>query len=815
MTNKYICIHGHFYQPPRENAWLETIEIQESASPFHDWNERITEECYGPNAASRILDDEKNITNIVNNYANMSFNFGATLLSWLEEHKPEVYFPILEADHASQQKFSGHGNALAQVYNHIIMPLANEQDKITQVVWGIADFEHRFNRKPEGMWLAETAVDLATLEVLVDYDIKFTILAPQQAHKAKLLDAEEWINVNGSRIDTKKPYWCKLPSGRSIALFFYDGHVAKDVAFQRLLNSGKNFAYRLAGTANMYDDNPQIINIATDGESYGHHHKHGDMALSYAIGYIESHELAHLTNYGEFLEKFPPKHEVLIHEDSSWSCVHGIERWRSNCGCTSNDHHHQLWRAPLREALNWLRDELKKVYEQEMKSFTAYPWEMRDAFIEVILDRSEEKLDKFLADWCRKPIEGKDRTKIVRMLEMQRHALLMFTSCGWFFDDIARIEAQQILQYAARAIQLAGLEANIDLEPSFLELLALAPCNDKTLENGADVYNKYVISSKLSLYKVSMQHAVYSLFEDLPENIEVLNYKSESGVLYKYEAGQIKMVVGKVRVRSKITYAKADYSFGALYLGQHNIVGNTSEIIDDETFEEMHQKMKEAFYQSRIVESVYIMNQPRYLHKGAFTFWDLLKEEQRKILRNIAQAGLEQAESSYHKIYDSNYHLMNVLKIANLDVPRLFRKNLEVVINSDLRAIFGKPTINLRRLEELVKEIKKWDVDLDKKIIGFEASNKVYEMISGLKTSSDEIRTLETLKNTLHFLQQINIGLDLWKIQNQYFKLGKQIVLERADLPPSMAEDALQWWKVFKEVGIYIKVKMNLDALID
>ncbi|MGB0931589.1 MAG: DUF3536 domain-containing protein [Chitinophagales bacterium] len=808
MINKYICIHGHYYQPPRENAWLETIERQESASPFHDWNARITEECYGPNAASRILDEQKNITNIVNNYANMSFNFGATLLSWLEEHKPEVYFPILEADHKSQQKFSGHGNALAQVYNHIIMPLANERDKITQVVWGIADFEHRFKRKPEGMWLAETAVDLTTLEVLVDYDIKFTILAPQQGSKIRASETEDWIDVNGSRIDSRRPYLCKLPSGRSITLFFYDGHVAKDVAFQRLLNSGKSFAHRIAGTGDKHSNEPQILNIATDGESYGHHHKHGDMALAYAMDYIEQNQLAKLTNYAEFLEKFPPKYEVMIHDNSSWSCAHGIERWRSNCGCTSNDNHHQLWRAPLRAALDWLRDELNTVYEQEMRAFTDSPWEMRNAFIEVILNRSDKNVDGFLSKWCGKHIEGVQKTKVLRMLEMQRNALLMYTSCGWFFNDIARIEAQQILQYAARAIQLGELEAGVSLEARFLELLALAPSNERGYENGADVYNKHVVPAKLSLYKVSMQHAVYSLFEELPEHIEVLNYKSESGVLYKYEAGQVKMAIGKVRVRSKVTHAKADYSFAILYLGQHHFVGNTSATIDDATFEEMRQKMKKAFYKSQVVEAINIMNSSRYLSKGTFTFWDLLKEEQRKVLKNIAKEGIERAESSYHKIYDSNYQLMNVLRIANLHVPRLFRKNLEVVINSDLRAIFKRENINLRRLEELVKEIKEWEVDLDKKIIGFEASNKIYDLICSLKNVNSELRALEVIKNTLHFLQQIGIELDLWKIQNEYFKLGKQIAGQQSEIAPDIQADSLQWWKTFEEIGGYIQVKM-------
>ncbi|MFC1870572.1 glycoside hydrolase, partial [Chloroflexota bacterium] len=239
---KYICVHGHFYQPPRENAWLEDVEMQNSAYPYHDWNVRITEECYAPNAASRILDSEGLITSIVNNYAKISFNFGPTLLAWLEIKDPDAYKAILDADRESQQTFSQHGAALAQAYNHMIMPLANHRDKYTQIVWGICDFEHRFGRKPEGMWLPETAVDLETLDILAEQEIKFTILAPHQARQVRQIGTETWHEVSNATVDPAMAYELNLPSGRKLNLFFYNGPISRNIAFEKLLDSGYDFA---------------------------------------------------------------------------------------------------------------------------------------------------------------------------------------------------------------------------------------------------------------------------------------------------------------------------------------------------------------------------------------------------------------------------------------------------------------------------------------------------------------------------------------------------------------------------------------------
>ena len=397
----YICIHNHFYQPPRENPWLEAIELQDSAYPYHDWNERVTAECYAPNSASRVLDNQDRIVEIVNNYSLISYDFGPTLLSWLEEFAPLVYQSVLSADQESRERHAGHGLAISQAYNHIIMPLANARDKRTQVIWGIRDFEHRFGRKPEGMWLPETAVDLETLDILAQQGIKFTILAPRQAKRVRKIGGRAWRDVDGERIDPTMAYRLRLPSRRAINLFFYDGPISRGVAFEGLLNNGERFAQRLLGAFSEERSWPELVHIATDGETYGHHHHHGEMALTYALEYIQSRQLADLTNYGEYLAQHPPIHDVEIIENTSWSCVHGVERWRSNCGCNAgHPGWSQAWRGPLREALDWLRDSLAPRFEEKARGLLKDPWAARDDYISVVLDRSAASVNAFFAQAC-------------------------------------------------------------------------------------------------------------------------------------------------------------------------------------------------------------------------------------------------------------------------------------------------------------------------------------------------------------------------------------------------------------------------------
>ena len=495
--NKYICVHGHFYQPPRENPWTNRIEAQPSAAPFHDWNERITEECYRSNAESKILGEDGKIEKVVNNYAKISFNFGPTLFNWLEKEAIDVYRKILDADKESQKQFGGHGSALAQCYNHMIMPLANERDKKTQVIWGIKDFEYHFGRKPEGMWLPETAVDVETLDYMAECGIRFVILAPHQAKAISKIEEEgRWRPIHKEKVNTQCPYVCDLPSGKTITIFFYNGSIAHDVAFGNLLTNGENFAKRLVSELSD-DKEPRLSHIATDGETYGHHHRFGNMALAYMLEAIEKNKLAKLTVYGEFLDLCPPKYKVLIHENTSWSCFHGIERWRWDCGCClqPKEGWNQKWRRGLRQALDWLRDVNIYLFEREMEKLSQDPWVLRDHYIEVILHNEEAHRRAFINRHFQTQLSDSDAQKVMNLLETQKQAMLMYTSCGWFFDDIGGLEVRQILQYAARLIELVKKTLSIDLEKNFLHILKTAKSNDPHIKHGEHVYREVLESS--------------------------------------------------------------------------------------------------------------------------------------------------------------------------------------------------------------------------------------------------------------------------------------------------------------------------------
>lgn len=484
---KFICIHGHFYQPPRENPWTDQIEDQPSARPYRNWNERITSECYAANLASQILKSDQTVEEVINNYTRISFNFGPTLLAWMERSARSVHDQLIRADQDSMKSFNGHGSALAQSYNHMIMPLANERDKETQVIWGIKDFEYRFKRKAEGMWLPEAAVNYKTLGHLAKNGIQFTILAPHQAKAIRLHGHQEWHHVNQHSLDTTRPYLCHLPSGNAIILFFYNGIISHEIAFGELLKNGESFAWRLVKEFDAHKQKGGLVHVSTDGETFGHHHYFGNMALSYCLRYIEKNKLARLTNYAEYLEMFPPTFEVDIHENTSWSCAHGVERWRSNCSCGSLEgtNANQSWRQYLREALDWLRDQLTIIYEVEWPVVLGDPWKVRNDYISIILAVSHDNVVSLLGDML-------DARKSLALLEMQRYAMLMYTSCGWFFEDVSRIETIKILQYAARAIELAREITRKNLEPEFLARLEKAQSNYPDLDNGKKIYEMFV-----------------------------------------------------------------------------------------------------------------------------------------------------------------------------------------------------------------------------------------------------------------------------------------------------------------------------------
>jgi alpha-amylase/alpha-mannosidase (GH57 family) len=487
MTNNLsaVIFHGHFYQPPRENPRTGEVEQEISAAPYHDWNERIHAECYGPNAAAAVGE------HIVNNYAKISFNFGPTLLSWMEKHHPETYQRIIAADKESFTVRSGHGNAIAQAYGHAILPLCNDHDRLTQIVWGMVDFRHRFGREPESMWLPETACDDATLDVLIAQGLRFVILAPAQASRYRALGDDEWHDVADSSIDGSRAYvyFHRDGSGRSIAIFFYNGPLARAIAFEKALTSSE----RLVRMIKSASAEKQMINIAIDGETYGHHFKFGDLSLAHVLEVEGPREGFWITNYGEFLDRFPPQHEVEVKagphgEGTACSCAHGVSRWIRNCGCHTGGESgwNQEWRGPLRSALNYLRDRAAEGFEEFGSELFMDPWQARNAYIDVLLKRCSPV--DFLLKHARRARTPVDAICALKLLEMQRNALLMFTSCGWFFYDVSGIETIQVMKYAARVIELSDQLGLPSHRQTFLQMLGEAKSNLVEKGTGADIY---------------------------------------------------------------------------------------------------------------------------------------------------------------------------------------------------------------------------------------------------------------------------------------------------------------------------------------
>lgn len=800
--NRYICIHGHYYQPPRENAWLESIEIQESAAPFHDWNDRINFECYAPNAASRLLDEKGHIRDIQNNYSKMSFNFGPTLLSWLETADPETYEQILEADRLSVLERGGHGNAMAQAHSHLILPLANEHDKETQVVWGIRDFVKRFKRYPEGMWLAETAMDTPSLEVLARNGIKFTIAAPRQAKAIRKIGEQDWRNVNEALLDTRKPYICHLPSGHSIVVFFYHGDASQAVAFEGILNNGKAFAERLTRVfSSDKPGQPELVHIATDGESYGHHHKHGDMALAYCLHHLEESGMAKLTNYGQYLDMFPPEYEVMIHENSSWSCVHGVERWRSNCGCNSGAFPSQAWRGPLRDSLDWLRDQLIPVFEKQGEQLFKNPWAARNSYIDVILNRSDANMEDFITHHSKYKLSQDEKTHALRLLEMQRNALYMYTSCGWFFDEVSGIETNQILQYACRAISYAEQVANLKLEPEFLARLSKAPSNLTEIGTGAESYRRNVIPARVDLTSVGMHFAVSSIFENEPERLPLFNYVVSNKQFNKYKAGSQVLAIGRTVVRSRITHSEKLFSFAVLYLGQHNIIGNISTDMSEKDFNEMADALRKAFSSSNLGELIAIMQ--KFFGADKYSLRHLFKDAKRDILNRLLTEKFKEVSTSLRDIYEDNYQLMTAFTDAGIAIPEAYQTSVAYVLNQDLMRYAEEQFLSVRELKRLAYEFKKWNVKMvEADRLKLIASKRVLEEIQRVAEGRISIEDFQRLNFILAILKSLKFDFDKWKIQNFYYRTALQKGIPMSDSP--------EWKRQFRLLGENVGVRLIL-----
>lgn len=463
MPLRSFCIHAHFYQPPREDPLTGIIPKEAGSAPFPNWNERIHAECYRPNAEH-------------GNFSVISFNIGPTLCNWMAGHDPKTWGEIIAQDHANLER-NGVGNAIAQAYNHTILPLASHQDKVTQIAWGIADFEHRFGRKPQGMWLPETAVDYDVLRILAERGIEFTILAPWQADRENL--------------DVTHPYRVHLPGGNSIVVFFYHRDLSGGISFNPAMTvNADHFArYDLLNqfpALNGRTDEPQIILIATDGELYGHHQPHRDLFLAHLMnGSIRSLDVQP-TYPALWLKENPVRHTVGIREATSWSCHHGVSRWLGTCDCTPGD---AQWKAHLRYAFTRLSQALDDLYLQTVRSDIPDPWEMRHRYIQVML--GSMSIEELVSEMAGRRVSPERLVQIHLLLEAQRERQRMYTSCGWFFEDFDRIEPKNNLAYAAQAVRLTRLATGVDLEPYVLKDLSKV-ISPRTWLRADIVFNYYM-----------------------------------------------------------------------------------------------------------------------------------------------------------------------------------------------------------------------------------------------------------------------------------------------------------------------------------
>ena len=808
----YVCIHNHFYQPPRENPWLEAIEQQDSAYPYHDWNERVTAECYAPNSASRILDEQSRIADIVNNYSRISFNFGPTLLSWLETSAPEVYRAILTADRESHESFGGHGSALSQAYNHMIMPLANSRDKLTQTLWGIRDFEHRFGRKPEGMWLPETAVDLETLDILAQCGIKFTILAPRQAKRVRKIGGRNWRDVEGEQIDPTMVYRLRLPSRRTINLFFYDGPISRGVAFEGVLDDGERFAKRLLSAFNEERTWPEVVHIATDGETYGHHHRHGEMALTYALEYIRSHQLAELTNYGQYMEQHPPTHEVEIIENSSWSCVHGIERWRSDCGCNAGHAGwNQAWRAPLRNALDWLRDTLAPRFEAKAREYLKDPWAARNDYIGVVLDRHAENQAAFLAQHASRELDEPERVTVFKLMEMQRHLMLMYTSCGWFFDELSGLETVQVIQYACRAVQLSQEVLGDGVEAGFLQQLEQAKSNLPEPGDGAAIYHKFAQPAAVDLGKLAAHYAITSLFKPYADHARIYCYSVDRIDHQSLEAGRMKLGIGRARFVSEITQESGQLVYAALHFGDHNLHCATQTFRDEETYRKLVEEVTAAFSKADVPEALRVMDKEL---GSTYSLKSMFRDDRQAVLEQILEPSLEEAESAYRQIYEHHVPLANFLRDLGVPLPKAIRTAAEFAVNSNLRRIFADEEMDIEQARKFLDESRSGGINLDATTLEYTLRLTIEHLFEKFAAAPTDCARIERLEEIVDIARSLPFEVVLWTPQNIWSEVRRNSFEDRNRRAQEGDEQCRSWVQHFTSLGEKLEVRVNEGAAV-
>jgi hypothetical protein len=616
------------------------------------------------------------------------------------------------------------------------------------------------------MWLPETAVDLETLDIMAEQGIAFTVLEPKQAARVRGFDRSAWRDVGDGSIDPRRPYQVSLPSGRTIAAFFYDGPASRAVAFEGLLERGEKFAERLTGLFDPARGQHQLVHIATDGETYGHHHRFGDMALAHVLDYFDAGDEVTLTNYGRHLEMFPPQHEVEIVENTSWSCAHGVERWRADCGCNAGapQDWNQAWRAPLRSALDWLREEMAPQYEREGAALLRDPWDTRDHYVEVLADRSEGNVQAFLDRHATHPLEAEERIRALKLLELQLHAMLMFTSCGWFFNDISGIETVQVLQYAGRAVQLAQELFGDHIESRFVPMLAGAQSNLPDQGDGARIYERHVTNAKVDLPKALSHYAVSSLFDEYGYREKVFCYVVERQDFKLEEVGRTKLAAGLARITSEITSESMLMSFGVIHLGDQNIAGGLRPFQSAREYNDMVRELHQTFVRGELTDVVHLLD---HLFPGRpFSLRSLFRDEQRKIVRLIMQPALEEAERVYRAFYEEHIPLFRFLTHIDFPIPNRFRAAADFALHIELRRELQKDDLDQERVTLILEEARLVGVEIDVEGVGFEVQQTVDRLAHAFGADPTDHATLRRLIGAVELAGSVRLPVDLAECQN-------------------------------------------------
>jgi alpha-amylase/alpha-mannosidase (GH57 family) len=821
----FLVVHGHFYQPPRENPWIEEIELEESAYPFPNWNARITRECYTPNTCARIRDEQLRDLDIVNNFRYINFNIGPTLISWLAANAPVTYERILAADRESVARL-GFGNAIAQVYNHIIMPLANVRDRETEILWGLRDFAFRFQRQADAMWLPETAVNLEVLRDLVNHGMRYVILSPWQAKRIRPLTGGYWQDVSSGNIDTTKPYRCFVDtdkrdaaSKKFIDIFFYDGQTAAGLSFGDLLKESVRMLDNLGTRLSPDRSRPQLLNVATDGETFGHHKPFYEMGLAYALSRLCPERGWQVTNYRAFLEVLQPFQEVEISlgpqgEGTAWSCAHGLGRWQRDCGCNTGGEAgwNQKWRAPLRRAFNFLNEKLAVIFAQAGSRYLKDPWAARNDYIEVILNRSEDSRNAFFRQHASGPLSPADQIQVLKLLEMERHVLLMYTSCGWFFSDLAGLETLQVLKYAARALQLGQQFSTEDLEAPFLAILQEARSNRAEMGSGRDLYlnkirpaiitfPKLVNQFSISLLNNPQRQQVFSIYHYHPE---LLDYEEKS------QAG-LDLALGRVKLTSGITLNNETLGYATLFLGSYLYRTQVKAGQTETEFDNMVAVLFKALEQAPedIVNTL-----ASFFGSEYYSVRDMFKREKRDILKNSLQNILDETDLELLRSFTEAQPLLFTMTEEGFVIPPVFHLAATTALSRRIMqilyswAVGDEEHLPKRDLADIISISQKLNIQLKDDPAGKLFASILEQRLVALAHDFCMSKALN-VDNLLSLGAELPLEVDIMEAQNLFFHLMEQ----HFNKPAVTGRQAHPDYQEFSEVLLRLAVKLNFNPV--